>query len=117
MNTKRFKCFLLATSILIVGNTFVGCSSSNRLDSEDKTSTLTLSDVNSEAPDENVDDEYFIKVGESNNGEFAFYYDRYTKVMYYKYFGVYEGNFSVLYNTDGNVMTYDKWCNLEESEE
>lgn len=54
-------------------------------------------------------DDYFIKVG--HQGNYSFFYDKYTKVMYTQYYSFKSGytSVTVMLNSGGKPLTYEEW--------
>lgn len=104
----KIQLLLLSVQILLIATfIFVGCNISDNIepipeqvDTSQGTAIETLNQ-----------NKYFISVGYI--GDYEFMYDRYTKIMYVEYSSAYREAMTVLYNSDGTVMTYNDWNSLE----
>lgn len=108
----KIQLLLLGVQILLIATfIFVGCNISDNIEpiSEpvDVSQGTAIETLNR--------NKYFISVGVI--GDYEFMYDKYTKIMYVEYSSAYREAMTVLYNSDGTVMTYDDWNSLEPDNE
>lgn len=107
-SSVKIQLLLLSVQILLIATfIFAGCNISNNIEPNSEqvnTSQETAIDTLNQ-------NKYFISVGCIDGYEFM--YDKYTKIMYVQYSGGYFMSMTVLYNSDGTVMTYNDWNNLE----
>lgn len=111
-SSVKIQLLLLSVQILLIATfIFVGCHISDNIepisepvDASQETAIETLNRS-----------KYFISVGYI--GDYEFMYDKYTKIMYVEYSSAYREAMTVLYNSDGTVMTYDDWNSLEPDNE
>lgn len=69
----------------------------------------TIEEVQSVVNTSEFIDDYFIEVG--HQGNYSFFYDKYTKVMYTQYYSFKSGSTSVtvMLNSGGKPLTYEEW--------
>ena len=90
---------------------FSGCSLSVKNQKADSQSAETqTAEIQSDFLDSKTEiDDYFVEVG--HQGNFSFFYDKYTKVMYTQYYSFKSGytSVTVMLKADGKPLTYDEW--------
>lgn len=111
-SSVKIQLLLLGVQILLITTfIFVGCKMSDNIEPISEPV-----DVSQETAIETLNrNKYFISVGVI--GDYEFMYDKYTKIMYVEYSSAYREAMTVLYNSDGTVMTYDDWNSLEPDNE
>lgn len=107
-SSVKIQLLLFGVQILLIATfIFVGCNISDHI--EPISEPVDISQKS--AIDTLNQHKYFISVG--CIGDYEFMYDKYTKIMYVKSSGVHYKAMTVLYNSDGTVMTYNDWNNLD----